>query len=296
MLADIVYIWASANESIPQDLRRRMTFYAVDAFVAIAQCHVSANRTLPKISARSTLNLLQAALEDSYTRPMATYALAMILHLGTPTQTASFVRGFDAELFTRTLYTVRKDLEQNATEEDIAELRIYSTLVLFKLRQPRLDVEKVEALIGEVERAIGDPISRDSDLAEDSRVDLYRVKWKAIYLCGLLFALLPPGEQEGAIESVRERVRGLWRSGELHPAGDYERCIEPLDMGPLELRAPTEERPLYYTVFGGWAKEFPFFPLVGSVSTESHGLNIHKRRKRQKLYSAFGGRRSSGSA
>ena len=269
MLADIAYIWASTNEAIPQDLRQRMTFHAVDAFVAVAQYHVSAKHPLPKLAAHKTLSLLKVALEDSYTRPMATYAVAMILELGTSSQAASLTRGLEAESFTGTLYTIRSDLEKNATEEDIVDLHVYSALVLFKLRRPEVDVEKVKALIGEMEKTIGDPIARDSGVVRDSKteigVELDRVKWKAIYLCGLLFGFLPPGEWEGPIERVRGRVRALLQSGDLLLAHDYERCVHPLDIGALQLRTPAEQGGPVYTAFEVWIKGFPFFPLAGSV-------------------------------
>ena len=273
ILSDIVYIWTSTNEAIPEDLRQRMNFHAVDAFVAVALYHNSLNRRLSKFAAHNTLNLLNVALEDGYTRPMATYAVAMILDLGTSTQAASFTRGVDAESLTKTLHTVRDDLEKNVVEEDIVDLHVYSTLVLLKLPQPPVDVEKVKALIDEMERTIGDPVFRDSGLARgpkaEANVDLDRVKWKAIYLCGLLSRLLPLGEREGTIERVRERVMTLLRSGELLLAGDYERCIEPLDIDSLDVRTPAEQGGLMYTVFEGWIRGFPCIPLAGSVSAKN---------------------------
>ena len=277
MLADIVYIWtlANANETIQQVLRQRVNFHAVDAFVAVAQHHhASPNRTLPKL-AYNTLDLLKTALEDSYAQPMATYAVAMILGLGPSSQVTSFTRGVSAESFTKVLHTVRSDLEKNTTEEEIIDLHIYSTLVLLKLRPPQEDaetakalieedVEMVKALIEEMKKTIEDPVLGDSK-AEVS-ADLDRVRWKAIYLCGLLFKLLPPGEWEEPIERVRERVRTLLRSGELSVAGDYERCVEPLDVGGLELAV--QGRPTY-TAFKAWIKGFPCFFLDGSVSGAS---------------------------
>lgn len=271
MLADIVHIWASTDGTISQDLRQRMNFHAVDAFVAVAQYHASTNRTLPKLATHNTLNLLRAALADSYTQPMAIYAMAMIL--STSAQAAFFARGADAESFTETLHTVRNDLEKNTAEEDVVDLQIYSTLVLLKMRRPQVDAEKIKALIGDMERTIGDPIFRDSRLTRDSKaeisVDFDRVKWKAIYLCGLLFRFLPPGEWEAPIERVRERVRALLRSGELLLAGDYERCIEPLDIGMLELGTPASQGGPMYTAFEAWIKGFPFFPLAGSESAKT---------------------------
>ena len=133
------------------------------------------------------------------------------------------------------LFDVKSDLEKNAMEEDIVDLHIYSTLVLLKLRQPRVDAEKVKALIEEMEKTIGIPIVRDSGITRDSKtemsVDLDRVKWKAIYLCGLLFRFLPPGQWEEPMERVREGVRTLLRTGDLLLASDHERWIPSLPSG-----------------------------------------------------------------
>jgi hypothetical protein len=105
------------------------------------------------------------------------------------------------------LLTTKPDFEGEIAEEDILDLRIYSILVLLKLRRPRLNVEKVKELIGELEKKIGEPAFRVSGLAGDSETEtnaeLDRVMWKAIYLCGLLFKILPPSEREGLIERVR---------------------------------------------------------------------------------------------
>ena len=265
MLADIVYIWAlaNANEAIQPVLRQRVNYHAVDAFVAVAQHHhASTDRTLPKL-ALNTLDLLKAGLEDSYAQEMATYAVAMIIGLGPSAQATSFTRGIGAESFTKVLRTVRSDLEKNATEEDIVDLHIYSTLVLLKLRLPLEDAEMVRALIEEMEKTIGDPVPRDSKAGANE--DLDRAKWKAIYLCGLLSKLLPPGERAEPIERVRKRVRTLLRSGELPLAGDYERCIQPLDIGGLEL---AEQGQPTYTAFEVWIKGFPCSLLDGSVSAK----------------------------
>ena len=272
ILADIIRIWASANAIIPEDHRKRMNFHAVDAFVAIAQCRLAARDKLPKLATPSVLNLFGAALEDSRSRPMATYGLALILNLGTPTQATTFSRGVDAALFANALHTVRSDLEGNAAEEDILDLHIYTTLLLLKLRRPPVDVERVKALIGEMGQAIGDSVARNSGLTRDSKteidVDLDRVKWKAIYLSGLLARFLPPGEWEGPIEALRERVRTLLRSRELLVANDHERCLEPLDVGPLELGTPAERGDPLFMAFEEWIEGFPLFPLAGSVSSE----------------------------
>ena len=273
MLEDILHIWALTNEAIPEDHRKRMNFHAVDAFVAVAQCHLAAKDKLPKFSAHGALNLLTAALEDDHSRPMATYAVAMVLNLGSSIRAATFAREINAGPFTNTLHAARSDLEANTAEEDILDLHIYSTLALLKLRQPRVDVERVRALIREMETTIKDPVVRDSGFTRDSKsemnADLDRVRWKAVYLSGLLFKFLPPGEWEGPMEILREKVRTLSRSGGLLLAVDYERCIEPLEMDVLESRTPAERGGPTYTAFEMWVDDFPLFPLAGSVSNKT---------------------------
>jgi hypothetical protein len=168
------------------------------------------------------------------------------------------------------LHAIRSDLEANTAEEDILDLHIYSTLALLKLRQPQVDIEKVKVLIKEMENTIKDPVVRDLGPTNHSRTemsaDLDRVKWKAIYLSGLLYKLLPPDEREGRIETLRERVRTLSRSGELLLVDDHERCIKPLDMGALELGTPAKWWGPKCAVFEKWIDDFPLFPLAGSVS------------------------------
>ena len=267
-LTDIVHIWASTNESTPEDHRQRMNFHAVDAFVAIAQYHATTHGTLPKLATRNALNLLTASLEDDYTRPMATYAVAMILNLGTSAQVATFARGIAAESFAGALGTVRSDPEKNAMDEDLADLHIYSTLALLKYRPARVDVVVVKALIEEMEKTIGDSTAMDSALAGGSNPDTSaypdRVRWKAIYLSGLLLKFLPPGEWEEFSKGLRGRVGSLLQSGGL-PL-DYERCIEPLDMEVPELGTPAEKGGPIYDAFETWIDEFPLFPLAGSAS------------------------------
>ena len=265
-LADIGYIWTSTNGVIPQDLRQRMNFHAVDALVAVVQHHASANRKLPNLAADDTLNLLTTALEDNCTQQMATYAVAMILYLGTSNQAASLATGLDAESFTKLLDTVPSDLEKGPTEEGVIEFYIHLTLVLLKLPQRQVDGEKVKALIKEMERTIGVPNPRDSKGSKaEINVEPDRVKWKAIYLCGLLFQWLPLGEREGPIERIRERVQTLLRSEELLLAGDYNRCIEPLNIGALDLGAAIKPGEPKLKAFEVWTKGFPFSTLVGSV-------------------------------
>ena len=271
LLMDITYIWALVNEIIPEDHRKRMNFHAVDAFVAIAQFHVSASGELPKLTPQTALRLLKAALDYDYSRPMATYAMAMILNLGTSRQVATSMGGIDVDSFREVLLTVRNDLEKNTTEEDVVDLHIYSTLVLLKHQPVELDAGSVKALLGELDSAIGDTMIRDSGVARNSgaeaNADLDRVRWKAIYLSGLLFKFMPEDEKERLVEEFRKKVRTLLQSGELPLADDYERCLAPLDMGELGLKSPAEQRGLAYTTFEVWIHEFPLFPLAGSVTS-----------------------------
>jgi hypothetical protein len=273
MLVDIVHIWTSTNEVIPEDHRERLNFHAVDAFVAVAQYHAAAKGTLPRLTCRAALKLLNAALKSNYNRPMATYATAMILNLGTSTQVATVVSEVKAESFIETLSSVSDDIEKNAAEEDAVDLYIYSTLVLLKFHPTvELDVAMAKGLIGRMEKTIGDTAARDSGVARKSEVDisadLDRVRWKAIYLSALLFTFVPDDEREKCIEGLRERVRMLLESRELPVVSDYERCLEPLGMDVLELRTPaTEQQGPITTAFEVWIGEFPLFPLAGSIAS-----------------------------
>ena len=267
MLEDIPQIWASTNEAIPEVHRKRMTFRAVDAFVAVAQCHLAAKEKLPKFSPRGALNLLTAALEDDLSRPMATYAVAMILNLGSSTPAAAFATEINAESFTNTLRAPRSYLEANAAEEDTLDLHIYSTLALLKLRQPGVDVYMVRTLIREMETTIKNPVVRDAEFTTASQSEM-NVRWKAIYLSGLLFKLLRPGDWEGNL--FRDSVRTLVLNGELPLADDYARCIGPLGMDSSRLGDLAAWQWPRRSVFEEWIHKFPLFPLVGSKIRGEH--------------------------
>ena len=274
MLVDIARIWASAIEPIQDEgPRQRLNFHAVDAFVAVAQCHVSISGALPKFTRHTALNLLNAALGSDYTRPMATYAIGMILNLGKSTwQVAAPTNEIPAEPFIETLFSINDDLEKGTVEEDVVDLYIYSTLVLLK-RQPTvgLDVGKVKGLLGQMEKTIGNPSTRHSGVARGSEadigVDLDRVRWKAIYLSALLSEFVPDNEKGKHVIELRARVQALVEDGELSVVGDYEHCLEPLAM-ELEVKTPAAEQPgPISTAFEVWIDEFPLFPLAGSVTS-----------------------------
>ena len=273
MLADIARIWASAIEPIQDDApRQRLNFHAVDAFVAIAQCHVSISGALPKFTLHTALKLLNAALEPDYTRPMATYAIAMILNLSTSTQVAAVTNQIQEEPFIETLSSANDDLEKGTVEEDAVDLYIYSTLVLHKC-QPTigLEVGKVKGLLGQMEKMIGDPSIRDPEVAKkseaDSSLDLDRVRWKAIYLSALLLEFVPDNEKEKHVVELRARVQALVEDGELSVVDDYKHCLEPLVM-ELESKSPGAEQPgPICTAFEVWIDKFPLFPLAGSVTS-----------------------------
>jgi len=281
MLTDIGNIWTSAVERIQDDtIRQRLNFHAVDAFVAVAQRHVSSSGVLPKFTHQTALRLLNVALESDYTRPMATYATAMIISLGRPNQVAAVTNETKVEPFTEILFSASDDLESGTIKEDVVDLHIYSTLTLLKLRLTvELDVGKVRGLIERMERTIGGPSVRDSGVARrsgaDASADLDRVRWKAIYLSALLSSFVPDDtEREKHVEGLRGRVRALVGSGggELPAVADYEHCLEPLIMHELELRTPAaEQQGQISTAFETWIDEFPLFPLAGSVaSSKSH--------------------------
>jgi len=271
LLTDIAHIWTSTNAVIPEDHRERMTFHAIDAFVAVAQFHATHTGELPRFTPHTALGLLKAGIGCDYSRATATYTIAMVLNLGTSSQATTFTSGIAAESFVESLFDVKSDLEKNATEEDVVDLHIYSALILSKFRMVELDVEKVKALIGEMDRAIGDGTTRDSRVARNSGAeagsDLDRVRWKAIYLSGLLFAFVAEDERQGLVERFRAKVGTLLRSGGLPLAYDWEHCIEPLGMDGPELSTPTEKRGPAYAVFEIWIEDFPLFPLVGSITS-----------------------------
>ena len=273
-LADISQIWTSAVEPIKDDtLRQRLNSHTVDAFVAVAQCHVSSSGALPQYMHQAALRFLSVALESEYSRPMATYAIAMILNLGKSAQVA-VTSEIKMEPFIEALFSADDDLESGTTTEDAIDLHIYSTLILLKLRPTvELDVGEVRGLIERMEKTIGTPSVRDSGVIGRSEADISadpdRVRWKAIYLSALLFLFVPDnsGREEHA-EGLRERVRALARSGGLPVVADYDHCLEPLMMYELEPGAPTGEQPgQIFTAFEGWIGEFPLFPLPGSVAS-----------------------------
>jgi hypothetical protein len=271
MLTDIAHIWTSTNEVTPEDHRERLNFHALDAFVAVAQCHVATTGVLPKLACHTALRLLNSALQYSYSRPMATYAMAMILALGTSTQVATILSEIREESFIEILFSVDDDIERNTAEEDAVDLQIYSTLILLKFRPTvELDVERVKGLIGRMEKTIGDAVIRDSRVARkpeaDISVDLDRVRWKAIYLSALLCTFVPD-ERETRTEGLRARARTLLGSGDLPVVSDYEQCLGPLVQDVLELRTLVDEqREPANTAFEVWIDEFPLFPLAGSVA------------------------------
>ena len=270
-LADIAHIWTSAVEQIQDDAaRQQLNFHAVDAFVAIAQQHASAGGALPKLAHQTTLKLLNTALESDHTRPMATYAIAMILNLGRSTQIAAVTSEIDAEPFMETLFSICDDLERGTAEPDVVSLGVYSTLVLIKLKPTvELDVGKAKELIGQMERVIGDPSIRNSRVARRSETDtnfhLDRARWRAIYLSALLFGFLSDEERQEHVEELCARVRALVGSGGLSLVSDYERCLEAPVMRELELEIhATERRGPTSTAFEIWIDKFPLFSLAGS--------------------------------
>ena len=247
LLADIAHIWTLTNNAISEDRREWMDFYAVDAFVAVAQFHVAAKGELPKFASHTALGLLEAGLGYDCSRLMATYAIAMILNLDESSQVDTFTSEIKAEPFRKMLFDVRGDIEKNEPEDDVVNLHIYSTLILLKLPLIKLDVGKVKALIKKMETTIKGTVIRDSGVAgnpevEDSPDDLDRVKWKVIYLSALLFKFVPEDEKEERMEGFRARVRELLGSRGLPLVGDYERCLEPLAMGALESSTPAERQ------------------------------------------------------
>ena len=97
MLVDIIETWASTKRGIPEDHHKRLNFHTIGAFVAVAQCRLIAKGKVPKSAVRGVLILLGAALEDRRSQLAITYALALILNLGTPKQATTLSEEVDAE-------------------------------------------------------------------------------------------------------------------------------------------------------------------------------------------------------
>jgi len=274
LLADIAHIWTSRDAVIPEGARERMNFHAVEAFIAVAQFHTAPNGGLPKFTSHTALGLLKAGLGYGYSRATATYAIAMILNLGTPNQVATFMSGITVESFREALFDERhRDIEKDMAEEDDLDLRIYSVLILLKFGTVELDVGEVKKLIGRMDREIGDNSARDSGAAPDSKTevdpDFDRVRWKAVYLSGLLFRFVPEDQRQGLMEGLRDKVQTLLRSGELSLGDDYQSCVGPLGirMDGLGLGIPVGKQGPAYTVFEDCIDGFPLLPLAGSVKT-----------------------------
>jgi len=166
--------------------------------------------------------------------------------------------------------TVRSDLEANATEENVLNLYFHTALLLFKLEQSPIDIERVREVIEEMKKTIEKVVVRlgpvsAKDSEDEMSVGTNRVRWKAIYPSGLLARFLPPDEPKGPTEALRERVETMLQNGQLLLAEGYTNCIKPLGGGPLELGSPVEREGKSFTVFEVWINDFPLFPLAGGV-------------------------------
>ena len=272
MLADIGHIWNSTKDTIAEDHdhRKRLNLHAVDAFVAVARRHLIVDHELPRLWAEEVLNFLKAALEDTHNRPMVTYALALILNLGASKQATEISRGIDVESFTDTFNTVRSDLEANVTEEDVLNLYIHTALLLLKLKKTPADVERVKTLIGEMGETIEDVVVRQDpvskkDSEDETIMNTDRVRWKAVYLSGLLVGFLTPDEREERIKELRTTVETMVQTGELPLAEDYKHCLKPLYGGRVKLKSPAEREGEPFKAFEAWVDDFPFSPLAGSL-------------------------------
>ena len=269
MLADITRIWTSAIERIEDDTdRQRLSFHSVNAFVAVAHYHLYFCGTLPELTDQTVLKLLNAALESDYTRPIATYAIAMIFNLGKSTQVATLTNKIEAKHIIEALFSISGDLESGTTGDDVLDLRIYSVLVLLKCQPAvELDVGRVKGLIEQMEKVVGDPPIRGSGIARKPKgVNLDRMRWKAVYLSALLLAFMPGNEREKHTEGLLARLQRLMESGELSIVSDYENCLQPLVMHELELTAAEQRGPISIA-YELWIDEFPLFPLAGSIAS-----------------------------
>jgi hypothetical protein len=292
VLTDIGSIWVRTNEAIPEDDRERLDFHATDVTTAAAQHHFVAIDGLPRPMDNTLLKLLSAALERGHSRPMTIYTMAMILNLGRSTQVPTFASEIRAGPTTDAPSSSPGDLEKGATEEDVIDIRIYSTLILFKLSPTvELDVEKVKGLIVQTEEAIENSSIKAPGGAENSEadigVDLDRPRWKAIYLSALLFKLLPGDERGKYIEGLWTRVRTLLGSEGLSFMGDFGHCLEPLGVDVSELRDYAEGG--VGSIFEDWIRGFPLLQLEsglpqGQVDNRSSSPNPRQRFVRNRFY------------
>jgi len=119
------------------------------------------------------MRLLSAALGSGHSRPMTIYTMAMILNPGTSTQLTPVTNEIKVGSIIDVLFSDPGDPEKAAAEEDAADIRIHSTLILLKLSPAvELDVGRVKGLIVQMEEAIGDPSVRDPKVAKSSEADI----------------------------------------------------------------------------------------------------------------------------
>jgi len=282
VLADIAYIWGQTNEGIPEDHRERLNLYATDAFTVVAQHYAMANDGLSGLTDHTALKFLSAAIESRHNLSMTIYTMAMILNLGTSTQATPVTNEIKRESITDALFTGLGDPEKGAADEDVVDTRIYSTLILLKLpRTPdEPDVGKIQVLIVQMEKVIGNPSVGDSgvtkEVAQSSEagvdVDLDRARWKAIYLLALLLKFIPDDKRGEHVEGLWTRVRTLLEGGELSFMGDYGLCLEPLGRDVSELGTPpADQQSQKSAVFEEWISGFPLLPLAGAERESSPG-------------------------
>ena len=262
---DIDRIWLESRRVLPDNLQEISNLQAIHAFVTVVKHQVVDNGSseYPCHTSLTDLKLPSAALESDSTRPMAVYAISMILNLSPPTEVSPPIDKASVESIISALFPPGGgDIERNVVEEDAINLYIYSTHILLKLPPtPELNVGRLRWLIARVGKMIETPFTQESEAVEGSEVeihaDLNRVRWKAIYLSALLFKLLPDDQTEEHEERLRESVQKLLKSGGLSPADD---CCHFPRMYVPESSAGQQEQG--YTVFETWIRGFPLLPLT----------------------------------
>ena len=267
---DIDRIWIKSGKAFPDHLQERSDLHAIRAFAMVVQHQVVNNGAsgYPCHTTLTGLTLPSAALESDSSRPIAIYAISMILNLSPPTEAPPPISRASVKLIIDTLSPAGGgDIERSAVEEDVIDLYIYSTLIVLKLSSMLvLDVGKLMGFIARVRNVIEAPFTQESEAASRSEVeihaDLGRVRWKAIYLSALVLKLLPGDQIEGHNERLRVRVRELLGSGVLSLAKDCYSCLQPLAMDVPEPR-DDERKQVVYTVFETWIGRFPLLPLTG---------------------------------
>ena len=135
---DIDHIWVLVREVTSEDSRKRLDSHAICAFVTVVHHQTIASRALPDylyFSILPNLTLPNAALESDSDRPLAIYAISIIINLCSFVDVRMLIHVVNVGSIIDTLFpTDGGDVEKNVAEADAVDLYIYSTLILLKFQ------------------------------------------------------------------------------------------------------------------------------------------------------------------